>query len=223
MVRTAAQPEGLEELCLVYWRPIYGFIRRSGRSPEDAEDLTQGFFVGLIKDDGFSRAREQEGRLRSFLLGCLKRHLKSEWQFQSRQKRGGGVPVLPLAGSEMDFEEAEHHYVAMPVEELTPERIFEQRWVFDLLARAHRRLEGDYRGAGKGQEYELLKGVVMMEGEMDGREVARALKVKEATVRVMVHRLRRNFRAAFKEEIAQTVTSRAEVEEEYQRLLEIFS
>jgi RNA polymerase sigma-70 factor (ECF subfamily) len=223
LVVTAARPEALEELCLIYWQPVYHFLRSSGRSAEDAEDLTQSFFADLLKGDAFARARQECGKLRSFLLGALKRHLEQDRRFRMREKRAADRPHLPLATSEMDFEDAEHHYVAQPVDELTPEMLFERRWVLELLTRAHRRLQRDYESAGKGREYRLLKGAVMTTGDLDGAEAARALGVKEASVRVLVHRMRRNFRAAFKEEIAETVSSRDEVESEYHRLLCVFS
>ncbi|YCM42904.1 hypothetical protein V2O64_16470 [Verrucomicrobiaceae bacterium 227] len=223
LVVTAARPEALEELCEIYWRPVYHFLRRSGRSQEDAEDLTQSFFAELVQGDCLSRARQEKGKLRSFLLGALKRHLSAGRKFDLRAKRGGGALHLPMASSELDFDDVEHHYAAQPVDERSPDRIFEQRWVVELLERAHRRLRVDYAATGKEQEYELLKASVMTTGEVAGSEVARKLKVKEASVRVMVHRLRRNFRAAFKDEIAETVADRSEVEEEFLRLLEVFS
>ena len=213
----------MEELCGIYWRPVYLFLRRSGRSPEDAEDLTQSFFAELLQGDWLSRARKEKGKLRSFLLGALKRHLTAGKKFDHCAKRGGGALHVPMASSELDFGDVEHEYAAQPVDEMSPDKVFEQRWVMELLDRAHRRLHADYAATGKEQEYELLKSTVMTTGEFDGVEVARKLRVKEATVRVMVYRLRRNFRAAFKDEIAETVADRSEVEGEFLRLLEVFS
>lgn len=91
------------------------------------------------------------------------------------------------------------------------------------MNRAHARLRSDYAATGKELEYDLLKSSVMTTGDVDAPGAAKKLKVKEASIRVLVHRLRRNFRAAFKDEIAQTVSSRTEVEEEFLRLLEVFS
>ena len=223
LIRTSSRPEALEELCLIYWKPIYGFIRRSGRSPEDAEDLTQSFFADLLGNEGFARAKEEHGRMRSFLLGSLKRHLELAKRSQLRQKRGAGAYHLPLANFETDFEDAEHQYAAQPVDNLTPDKVFERRWVLDLFDLAHQRLKHDYDSSGKGQEYALLKNLVMTPGEVDSAQIARSLGVKEASVRVLVHRLRKNFRAAFKEEIANTLDTREEVNDEYKLLLEVFS
>lgn len=223
LIAKSSEPEALEELCEIYWRPVYLFLRRSGRSPEDAEDLTQSFFAKMLESEGLENARENKGRLRSFLLGALKRHLDAERRFDHRLKRGGGAPHLPLATSEMDFEDAEHQYAAQPSDDLSPDRIFDQRWATELLERAQRRLRKDYEAAHKSLEFDLLKSAIMTTGDIDNPHVAKKLKVKEASVRVLVHRLRRNFKAAFKDEIAGTVMKRTDVEEEFLRLLEVFS
>ena len=130
---------------------------------------------------------------------------------------------LPLATSEVDFEEAEHQFSAHPVDDLSPDRVFERRWVVELLLKAHRRLQRDYEIAGKEREYQLLRPAVDVVGAVDPAEVAPKLGVKEASVRVLIHRMKRNFRAAFKDEIAETVSDRSQVEEEYQRLIQVFS
>ena len=219
----ADRPDALNELCLVYWTPVYHFLRRSGHSSENAEDLTQSFFAELVKGDVFSRADENSGKLRTYLLGALKRHLSQEQRFHGRQKRGGNVPHYPLATSEFDFEQAEHQYAAQPADEVTPDRLYERRWVTELLLRAIGRLQHDYESAGRGREFSLLKEAVMSTGSVDCAQAARELGVKEASIRVLIHRLRRNFRAAFKDEIAATVSTHAEVETEYRRLLHGFS
>ena len=223
LVLTAPQPEAIEELCTIYWKPIYGYIRQSGRSPEDAEDLTQSFFADLLDHDGFSRANKEYGRLRSFLLGALKRHLELVKRSQLRQKRGAGAQHLPIANFESDFNDTEHLYVAQPVDDLSPEKVFERRWALDLINLAHQRLQRDYKATGKGKEYALLKNRVMTPGDVDNAEVARELGVKEASVRVLIHRMRKNFRAAFREEIANTLDDRENVDEEYRLLLQVFS
>lgn len=222
-METADRPEALAELCEIYWKPVFLFLRRSGRSPEDAEDITQSFFAEVLKDQSLSRADQEKGKLRSFLLGALKRHLNAHQRFSGRAKRGGNAPHLPIASSDLDFEDAEHQYAAQPADHLTPDKVFEQHWVMELLNRAHARLRSDYAATGKELEYDLLKSAVMTTGDLDSSQASKQLKVKEASVRVLVHRLRRNFRAAFKDEIAQTVSSRSEVEEEFLRLLEVFS
>ena len=112
---------------------------------------------------------------------------------------------------------------AQPVDDLTPEKVFERRWALDLITLAHQRLQRDYEATGKGKEYALLKNRVMTPGDVNNAEVARELGVKEASVRVLIHRMRKNFRAAFREEIANTLDDRQDVDEEYCLLLQVFS
>jgi len=223
LIQSAADSKSLEVICATYWRPVYGFLRRNGHSREDAEDFTQSFFSEFVTVGSLDRIAREKGKLRSFLLGALKRHLAREHRHKNRQKRGGGAVHLALAVSEMDFQEAEHQYVSLPADERSPDLVFERRWTIELLLKAHQRLERDYQAAGKEAEYQLLKSAVEVASEIDSKAVARKLGVKEASVRVLIHRLRKNFRAAFKEEIAETVGDRKEVEEEYQRLLAVFS
>lgn len=223
LIQTSADPESLELICATYWRPVYSFLRHNGHSREDAEDFTQSFFSELLKKGSLDRAEQEKGKLRSFLLGALKRHLSRENQHKNRQKRGGGAVHLALPTSEMDFQDAENQYASLPVDDQSPDLVFERRWTIELLLRAHQRLERDYQAAGKEKEYHLLKSAVEETSEIDAENAARELGVKEASVRVLIHRLRKNFRAAFKEEIANTVVDRTEVDQEYQRLLQVFS
>jgi len=210
-------------LCGIYWRPVYAFARHSGLSAEDAEDLTQTFFAKLMKDGCFSKADPKKGKLRSFLIGALKRHLVDFRRYEGAAKRGGEVELLPIAMSDLDFEDAEYHYAAQPMEGLTPDRIFEQSWALDLLARAHERVRVAYRDGGKEKEYQLLKEVVTTTGEIDYQAAARQLKLTVNHVRVLAHRLRKNFKAAAKDEIGETVSSFSEVEEELAHLFKVFS
>jgi len=129
---------------------------------------------------------------------------------------------VPLATSELDFEDAEHEFAAQPVDEETPDRAFDQRWALEILSRAHQRIRESYEKAGKAKEYELLKAVVATVGEIDYEMAAKALGVKTSYARVLAHRLRKNFRAAAKEEIAETVSSLSEVDGELRALLAVF-
>ncbi len=215
--------DALEELCRIYWRPIYGFLRRSGSSHEDAEDVTQSFLAKLIQSGSLSRADREKGKLRSFLLGALKHHLADRHRFDHREKRGGGAKHLPLVVTELDFENAEHHYIEHPVEEKSPDLIFDQSWAINILRRAHERVEQDYQTGGKLQEYQCLKPALATTREIDAEAAARSLGVAPGTVRVLVHRLRQNFRAALRDEVADTVTTREEVTEELRYLLEVFA
>ncbi len=213
----------LEELCRIYWKPVYGFLRRSGYQREDAEDLTQSYFYRLLKSGSFAERERVTGKLRSYLLGALKRHLADDLREKNALKRGGGQQALPLASSELDAEESQYQYVSPPGDEMTPDRLFDQRWTLEILSRTHQQIREHYDAAGKLKEYELLKPAVAMSGEFDSAAAAKSLGVAPASVRVLVHRLRRHFRAAMKEEVSQTVNSRVEVDEELAHLLSSFS
>ncbi len=213
----------LEELCAMYWRPVYNYLRRAGYNQQDSEDVTQSYFARLLKQDSFIKADAVNGRLRFYLLGGLKRHLADFHRHKGAAKRGSNREHLPLAGSELDFENAEHHYAAHPVDELTPDRIFEQSWALDLLARAHKKIRAQYEANGKTREYELLKPAIATTSDIDAAKAAAELGIGRDSIRVFVSRLRKNFRAALKEEISETVTSRDEVDDELTHLMNVFS
>src|SRR5688572_32879182 len=120
----------LEELCRTYWYPLYAYVRRSGKSPEEAEDLTQEFFARLLEKDLFAQADRERGRFRTFLLTALQRFLANEWHRSQAQKRGGGVSIVSI-----DASHAEERYHAEPADASTPERLYERRWALTLLDR----------------------------------------------------------------------------------------
>ncbi len=215
----------LEELCQIYWQPIYAFARRFGMKAEDAEDLTQSFLASVADQETFFKADESKGRMRSFLIGAFKRHLNAWQKHEYRQKRGGGIKPLSLDVSKDNFGREELAYLSLSEfsDETAPDKLFDQRWAIELLNRTHCRLRRDYDAQGKLSEYEALKHAVATTRDIEPRDTAAELGVAKSTVRVLAHRLRKNFRAAFKEEIIETVQSREEAEEEFQYLLTIFS
>lgn len=223
LVLSAGEDASCEELCRIYWRPIYGFLRKTGHSRENAEDLTQSFFASLLKSESFSSAKKEKGKLRSFLLAALKRHVIDFHRSKNRAKRGSGAEHLPLATSELDFADAESCYASPPIEEQTPDKIFDQTWLLELLTRTHQRIEKDYHAAGKELEYTLLKEGLATVSEIDRKAVAEKLKVAPTSVGVLLHRLRQNFRGALRDEIAETVDNRAEVDAELAYLMNVFS
>ena len=152
----AGSKEALAELCKLYWYPLYGHIRRYGFSPDDAQDLTQGFFLDLLEHKALARADQQKGKFRSFLLASLKNFLSNEAQKARSVKRGGQIKFVHV-----DFSEAEDRYEREePAETLTPEKIFDARWAFALLGEAKKRLKEEYVVAGKTAVFEALKGFV---------------------------------------------------------------
>jgi len=206
----------LAMLCERYWFPLYAYVRRSGCSSHDAEELTQEFLTQLI-DKGYLRdVDRQRGKFRSFLLAALKHFLSKQRDRARAKKRGGGrVPVS------LDFRDAENRYKLEPADELTPERLYERRWALTLLDEVLLRLQREFADAGKLAVFESLKG--SLTGSQDSptyRQIAEDLAMTEGAVKVAVHRLRRRYRELLKEEIAQTVEDPDDIDEE---LKELFS
>ena len=209
----------LETLCGTYWPPLYAYVRRAGHGPEDAQDLTQKFFARLLERKYLKLADQERGRFRSFLLKSLKHFLVNEWVRGQAQKRGGGQKVFSL-----DDEAAERSYQQHSATQLAPESLYDKRWAITLLERAMERLSGDYIAAGKQELFDRLKPLLLTEGSGDSyRQLGGPLRLSEGAVKVAVHRLRQRFRDAVRAEIAQTVATPAEVDEELRCLMTAMS
>ena len=207
----------LETLCRAYWYPLYAYVRGCGRSPHDAQDLTQAFFAQLLAKDWLRVVLPEKGRFRTFLLVAMKRFLTNEWHRDMRQKRGAGQQPLPL-----DTAHAEHRFVAEPP--LAPDELYERRWAMTLLDESLERLQHEYRGAGKEQEFNALKEWLTAErGEIPYAEIAVAFGSTEDAARVAVHRLRKRFRELFRQTIAHTVGVEGDVDEEMRHLVSVLS
>jgi RNA polymerase sigma-70 factor (ECF subfamily) len=206
----------LEKLCRNYWYPLYAFLRREGRSPHDAQDLTQEFFARLLQRRFLENVGPQHGKFRSFLLASLKNFLCDEWDKARAEKRGGGQTVISL-----DDHNAEELYLLEPDTAASAEKIFEQRWALTLLAQALARLREEFAAAGKIREFDHLK-VFLSTPARDGAYDALAVKLELAvdTVAVKVHRLRQRYAELIRAEIAQTVASPADIEEELRHLFD---
>jgi RNA polymerase sigma-70 factor (ECF subfamily) len=211
----------LDHLCRAYWYPLYVFARRQGRSPEDARDLTQDFFAELLSGGGLNTADPEKGRFRCFLLASFKNLLANEWKHSQRQKRGGGDTVFSL-----DETDAEDRYRLEPLDNATPETLYERRWAETLLARVLERLraECDGDGAERSRRYEVLK-VFLVEdkGALPLAEAATMLGLSLVATKGVVHRLRQRYREIFYEEIAHTVARTEEVAEEIRHLFRILT
>ena len=225
MVLSARKPDSpqslaaLETLCGTYWYPLYAYVRRQGHSPADAQDLTQEFFARLLEKDYLKAAAREKGRFRTFLIVALKRFLANEWDRLRAQKRGGGQ--LPVS---LDTELAEQQYRIEPAEGATAERVFERRWALTLLDRSMKRLREEFAAAGKVREFDRLKACLTADrGEISYAEIGAALDMSEGTARVAVHRLRKRFREVFREEIAHTVASPEEIDEEVRYLMGVLA
>jgi len=213
----------LGDLCQLYWLPVYSFIRRKTNNREEAEDFTQSFFARLLREDGFTRADRNKGRMRTFLLGALKRHLSDEYRKERARKRGGDAQHLPIALSPEDFDRAEHQFVSEPADsEQFPDLAYDRNWATTLLAQVHERLQSDYTEAGKRTEYEELKYAITAGENINYAQACSALDINLGAARSRVHRLREAFRAILRLQIADTVSHQDDVDEELQWLMGVF-
>ena len=211
--------EALSRLCRVYWYPLYAYVRRQGCEPHDAQDLTQEFFARLLARNDLCQAGPEKGRFRSFLLIRLKHFLINEWEKARTQKRGGGQPSIAL-----DELLAEQRYGEEPSHQLTADRIFERRWALTLLDTVFARLRQEWTDAGKTHQFEMLKPLLASESLNETyAQLARRLDTTEGAVKVSVHRLRNRYRELIRDEIAETVGTPADVEDELRHLLAALS
>jgi len=209
----------LEKLCRTYWYPLYTYVRGRGHSPHDAEDLTQGFFVRLLEKSWVSVADREKGKFRSFLLSVLNHYLGDERDRANAAKRGGGQAPIPL-----DEQTAENLLSQEPASSLSPEKEFEKRWAAALLQQAMTQLRGEFETAGKGETFDQLK--PFLEGEAssgDYAAIAAGLGMSANAIAVSVHRLRQRFRELVRMEVANTVGSPNEVEEEMRYLFSVLA
>jgi RNA polymerase sigma factor (sigma-70 family) len=212
-----AAQEALEKLCRTYWWPIYGFVRRHGYSPEEAQDLTQGFFALLLERRDLDAVRREKGRLRSYLLASLKNFLAKAHRRAMTVKRGEGRALVPLdellARERADLE---------PADTLTADRIFERRWALTLLEQVLTRLESEYRSAGNAKLFDCLKEFLSDEpGRRSQAEVAAELGMTENAVKQAFHRMRQRYRQLLHDEIAQTVAVPGDVEDELRHFISV--
>ena len=207
----------LEQLCRTYWFPLYAYVRRQGQSEPDAQDITQAFFARFLEKNHVRLADPARGRFRSFLLTCLKHFLVNEWKHGQAARRGGGYWFLSL-----DEQEAETRYQAGQDNGLSPDKVFDRRWAAAVLERALSRLRAEYVAAGKEELFEKLKTLVWG-GTAAGSypEIAGALGMSEGAARVAVHRVRQRYRDLLRAEVAQTVATPTDVDDELRYLIEI--
>jgi len=206
--------EAMGALCRTYWYPLYALVRRLGRSPHDAQDLTQEFFARLLAGDWLKAAARDKGRFRTFLCVAMKRFLANDWDRRRARKRGGGSIHVPL-----DAESAERRYHDEPVDAMSADRIYERRWALTLLQEAMARLRDDYAAQGKQAEFDALKDSLTAErGAIPYAAKAAAMGISEGAARVAVHRLRRRYREVFRLTVADTVAGEGEIEEEMRHI-----
>ena len=211
-----ARPErqaALAWLCEQYWYPIYAYVRRQGRSPADAQDLTQEFFVRLLEGHYLDRAEPNKGRFRAFLLSSLKFFLSDEMDRTRAQKRGGGTALLPF-----EISIAEELFTREPAHEETPERIFERQWARLLLDRVLDRLREEFVRHGRLDYFNRLKVYLVGQAEVPYAELARQLETSEGAMKVGIHRLRKRYRELLRAEVAETVADSSQIDGELRYL-----
>jgi RNA polymerase sigma factor (sigma-70 family) len=212
-----AAHEALEKLCRTYWRPIYAFLRRQGVSPEEAEDITQGFFAQLLERRKFSAVRKEKGRLRSFLLGALKYFLADEQRRARAIKRGKGQRLIPL-----EELRADERIEMEPADPVTAEMIYERRWALTVLERVLSRLKDEYSAAGNAALFDSLKQLLPDEpGAPSQGEIAARLGMTENAVRQAFYRFRQRYQSLLREEIAHTVATAGDIEDELRHLISV--
>ena len=205
----------LESLCQTYWQPLYAYIRHQGSCPDEARDLTQGFFAEFLEKDFLSSVDPEKGRFRSFLLASLRNFLSHERDRERALKRGGGTLTLSF-----DVEAGEAGYALRPVEATTPIDVFERRWAMTVLDRAMDRLQHEIDSSGDEISLEHLKQyLTSAEPQVPYRETAETLGVSEGAVATAVHRLRKRYGQCLRAEIAETVVDPSHVDDELRHLL----
>lgn len=208
----------LEELCRTYWYPLYVYVRRQTPTREDAEDLTQAFFARMLEKNFLASVSNERGRFRAFLLAALKHFLANEWDRANRQKRGGGLTLVPL-----DWQNADTRYRIDPPDHLTPDKLYDRAWAVTVLERVLARLRAEHEAEGRTGLFGQLKPFLMVgKGAIPYAQVAATLKLTEGAVRVAVHRLRSRYRELLCDEIRQTLANPAQVDEEMRALFSAF-
>jgi RNA polymerase sigma factor (sigma-70 family) len=209
--------EALEKLCRTYWRPVYSFIRRQGATPEDAQDLTQGFFALLLERRDLDTVRREKGRLRSYLLTSVKHFLTNERYRAITIKRGEGRLLIPLDALR-DCERRD----GMPADTLTADQIFERRWAMAVLNQVLARLEEEYRVGGKKQLFDRLQKSFTNEPDSSSQvQIGRELGLTENAVNQAFHRFRQRYRELLREEVAHTVMVPVDIEDELRHLITV--
>ena len=211
----------LSELCRIYWRPLYLFLRRQGVGPEDAQDLTQSFFAELIQDRSFRRADRDKGRFRSFLLGALKHFVADVRGIMSAKKRGGGRTHEVFDADAADELEAQ----IAANEKWDASAVFDREWAAALLRQSIERLAQECALTGKSSLFEDLR--PYLAGATDEvipyNQLSQKLRRGVATLRSDVARLRTRYRAILREEVRGTVLNPAEVDEELRYLRQVIA
>lgn len=204
----------MSELARSYWPPLYAYLRRRGHAPEEAEDLTQAFFAKLIERNDLKSVDSAKGKFRSFVLAALKHFVSNERDKARARKRGGDVQIISLTSGE-----AESKYNLDPVDASTPEQVFNREWAVTILNRVVEKLQDEYRKRSQLEIFEALHGTLTGGITAGYATLAGKLGTTEGALQVAAHRLRKRYREMLRDEVAQTVSDPALVDEELRELL----
>jgi RNA polymerase sigma factor (sigma-70 family) len=225
--RDKGDPNGvaaLADLCRAYWFPLYAFIRKRSRDGHEAQDLTQSFFARLLEKDFLDDVLPERGRFRAFLLAAVRHFVANEWDKQRAEKRGGGRWQQSLDAAAFDWESGESRYLIEPSHDLTPERLFERQWAFALLERVLSRLRDEHVNPGKRDQFEALQPFLSTDRDSANyTDAASHLNITVEAARVAAHRLRKRYRQLLRDEIAQTVASPEQVDDELRHLFAVLA
>ena len=206
---TGESQEALQELCQIYWYPLYAFVRRKGHSHADAEELTQGFFAHLLTRNRLQLADQEKGRFRSFLLRSIENFMVQEWRKKSTAKRGGKVAIRGI-----DFDDGQRRYSLEPTDNITAQKLFDRKWAIQILEQALHHLAEYYRSRDKLELFQQLKPRLVGDSSGSFHDLAERLGMNEIAVKVAAHRMRQRYRATLCELVGQTVDSESGIEQE---------
>lgn len=211
--------KAMEEICRQYWYPIYAFARRSGLTPEDAEDMTQTFFQNLVAHDAIRAAQADKGRLRSFMLAVLKRLISKQIRHDVAEKRGGRARTT-LSWDELT---AEEHYALEPTTLVDPDALFDRAWAEQVIDHAAVRLREEFALGNNLVLFEAIQDYLPYRASVPASysDIASDLDMKEGTVRQQVSRMRKRYATLIEEHIAQTVEGEDQQREELQYLVSV--
>ena len=212
----------LSDLCAAYWQPVYHFLRREGRNEDDSGELAQAFFARLLERGGVDQVDPAKGRFRSYLLGALKHFLTEQRRNEGREKRGGGgvtIESIESAGTDT----SPGLQIAAPAAAF-PDACFDREWALAVMDRSLQTVQAGFERAGKGKQFDILKPWLIGETEnLSQSAAAAALGTTVGAVKVMIHRLRKEFREATHAEIAQTVPRTEDIADEIRYLIKVLS
>ncbi len=203
----------------MYWYPLYAFVRRKGHTPEQAEDLTQGFLTDGLARNFLGGVDPARGRFRSFLLACFNNYLNNERDRAKRIKHGGRVAIVSI-----DAGDAEARYLREPAHVQTAERLYDRRWALTVIDRSLDQLETRMIAQRKGQLFIRLKSALLGTDDAGSyAKLAAELGMTEGAVKVAAHRMRERLGVLIREEIALTVADPTKVDDEVRELFAALS